>query len=369
MKKILLGIVCDGNAGGVDKHILNFYRGIRKNSVKIDFLTNIENNPLGQELKQNGSELFCIKSLKNPLKQYSQVKQIIKKYNYDIVYLNISTAMAFPILLAAKNNSVEIIIAHSHSAGLDIQNKLKRCIFTILHKAAKPLIKYSCTHFLTCSQKAAEWMFSKSLIENGKVKYIQNAVNVEDFCFDSKKREEIRKKYGLQEKFIIGNVGNLCYQKNHLFLLQVIKKAIEKDDTVHLMIAGDGPLKKKIQKRIISLGLENNVSLLGQVKIKEGYMSAFDVFALPSRFEGMPIVSVEAQCCKLPCVLSNTISKEAKISNMCEFVSIKKAEIFSEALLKFKNINREEFQISGELSRFDIKTQLSELKKVIDREI
>lgn len=365
MKKILIGIICDGNAGGLDNYILNFYQKVLNDSIKIDFLTNIADNPLKQKVAQNGSDVFCIPSLNNPVKQYSEAKKLFEEQNYDIVYLNISTAVTFPVFLAAKMAKVKKIIAHSHSSGFDIQNKYKRFIMTVLHKICKHILSVCCTDFLTCSQKAAEWLFTKSAIRNNDIKHIQNTIDITKFQFDQTKRDSIREQLNLKDKFVIGTAGNMVFVKNHLFLLDVFSIIAKKDDSARLVIAGDGPLFSLIENRIKNLKLSDKVILPGRIDISKGYMSAFDVFALPSFFEGMPIVSLEAQCAKLPCVLSDTITRESKISNMCDFSTIKNADIFANAILKYKGINRESFAFTKDLQCFSSESQKEVFRNII----
>ncbi len=352
MKKMLIGIIVDGKAGGVDKYILDFYR-VAKDNAKVDFLSNFDTPKLRKELEENGSKLFTVSSLKNPLKQYKQAKKIIMDNNYDIVYMNISTSLTFPVLKAAHDCKVKSIVAHSHSAGYDCQNDLNRKIMTFLHKLCKNSLCRNANIFLTCSQKAAEWLFTKKIAKSKKVITIQNKIDTTKFTFNGAKRDEIRKSLKITDKFVIGNVGNMVYQKNQEFLIEVFKSITEKSPDAVLVIIGDGILMGKIKQKIADYGLQEKVLLLGKVNASDGYMSAFDVFALPSHFEGMPIVSVEAQCSSLPCVFSDKITKEAEISNMCKFLPITNAELWAESILSFKNTNRSDMKLTKDLSNFD----------------
>ena len=367
MKKVIIGMICDGQAGGVDKHILNFYDSVKSEDCKIDFLTNIPDHPKKAFFNSNGSDIYCISGLNHPVRQYQQARDLFTKENYDIVYMNISTAITYPVIKAAHDAGVKKIIVHSHSSGYDCTNPLKRAVFTCIHKLCKPKICKYATDFLTCSDKAAEWMFVKDICVHKQYQMIYNAVDTEKFRFNEEKRAEIRKELQLENKFVIGNIGNMVYQKNQLFLLDILTEVLKQCDHAHLVIIGDGPLMGQIQEKADLLGLHENISLLGKQDASLGYMSAFDVFALPSNFEGLPIVSVEAQMTSLPCVLSDTITKMASISNMCDFVSTKSVQQWASALLKYKDTDRSDFMaIDGE--HFVLSKQKNTFIDILDTE-
>lgn len=359
MKKILVGFIMDGKAGGIDRYLLNFFDSVKGNDVEIDFLTNSVAPELKKYIEAGNGNLIEVSSLMHPFKQYREIYDLVKKNRYDKAYFNISTGIAFPAVRAARKAGLKQVIVHSHNSGYDCLNPLKRKFMILLHNLAKGQICKYATDFYTCSDKAASWLFTRKVTESGAVVHIQNAIDTSEFSFSQEKRDEIRCRLGVEDKFVIGNVGNALYQKNHFFLIDVFAKAAEKDKDAVLILIGDGPLESAIKEKIESLGLRDRVMMLGRVNASDGYMSAFDVFALPSVFEGMPIVSVEAQCSSLPCVFSNTITDEAKISNMCEFVSIEanSVEKWADALLKYKNADRSKMKITKDLSCFEVKNQ------------
>ncbi len=366
MKKILIGMICDGKAGGIDKYLLNFYDSVKSEGLHIDFLTNKKDAGLEKALKESGSNLYEVASLIHPVRQYRDVKRLVQENGYDVLYMNISTALAFPALKAAHDCGVEKVVLHSHSSGYDCENAVKRWLFTCLHFLCKPLVSKYANRFYTCSDKAAEWMFVKRIIAPKRYQTIFNTVDTSKFCFDKDKRDLLRREMDVENKFVIGSVGNMCYQKNPLFLIDSFYQLQQTASDAVLVMIGDGPLFFDVKQRVEEYDIVEKVRFLGKVDASRGYMSAFDVFALPSNFEGLPIVSVEAQCCGLPCVLSDTISHEACISNMCRFAPITSARDFADVLLMFKDINREDFQLNGDLAMFSVEAQRPLLKTVID---
>ncbi len=364
MKKILIGMICDGNAGGVDKYILRFYNSLKDNNYKIDFLTNSKDKALEKELNSQGSQLFEVAGLTHPIKQYKQAKEIIKIGSYDVVYMNISTALSFPVLKAAYDLKVKKVIAHSHSSAYDCNNTLKRKIFTFLHKLCKGFVcKYANT-FVTCSDKAALWMFDKKTNTQKEIITVYNCVDKSKFAPNTKKREAIRKELGLEDKFIIGFVGNILYQKNPSFLIDIFAAAKKEIKNAHLLIIGDGPLKNTIKEKIAALGLKKDVTMLGRIKIEGGYYDAFDVFVLPSVFEGLPTVMVEAQMNNTPCVVSDKITHMSKIINACDFVSINSVDAWVEKLKDYVDFNKESIIFNNNAANFDEQKQIKTFLKV-----
>ena len=365
MKKVLIGMVHDGTAGGVDKYILNFFASVNGQGVQIDFLTNLAENPFLRKTGSPTSKLFCVSGLSHPIRQYRQVKSILQN-GYEVLYLNVSTALTFPAFLAARHSGVRKIIVHSHSSGYDCANSAKRHVMTVLHRLCKPLLCRCATDFLSCSDKASEWMFTNRVLKKKTVKIIRNTADLTLFHYDDEKRQAIRRQLGVEDRFVIGYVGNLVYQKNPLLLPDILKEIVKRDPYAVLVVIGNGPYRQALENKIAAYGLQEHVFLLGKVDASQGYMSAFDAFVLPSHFEGMPIVSVEAQCSKLPCVFSDTITPMARISNMCDFVPAASAEQFADALLKYKSTDRRDHKISAELHEFSLQAQISTLRNVLE---
>ncbi len=366
MKKILIGMICDGKAGGIDKYLLNFYDSVKSEGLRIDFLTNKKDAGLEKALKESGSNLYEVASLIHPVRQYRDVKRLVEENGYDVLYMNISTALAFPALKAAHDCGVEKVVLHSHSSGYDCENAVKRWLFTCLHFLCKPLVSKYANRFYTCSEKAAEWMFTRGINRRKGYRIILNAVDTAAFVFSQEKRRHFREKLDIDDKFVIGNVGNLCYQKNPLFLIAVFREVLKKEPNAHLVMIGDGVLMPKLKKRIDKYHLADKVSLLGRVDVSQGYMNAFDVFALPSNFEGLGIVYIEAQYTRVPCVASDRVPSLARICNMMCFVPLDVRK-WAEQILQYREVDKDAFVFtSGD--GFVLSQQKQELFSILDIE-
>lgn len=340
MKKVLLGVIMNGRAGGIDKYLLDVYESLRTDGYSFDFLTNDIDVDLEQKLEDKGSNLFEIPRFTNPIGQYKEIKRIVSENAYDTVYFNISTALMCFGVLAARKAGAKRVVVHSHSSAYDCPNKTKRVVMTLIHKICKPILCKFTTDFCSCSKLASKWMFTNKVVRSGRVKMVYNAIEVEKFKFDSQKRVQMREKLGLGNSLTVGHIGNFLYPKNHEFIIDVFNQLLKKEPSAKLLLIGDGTLFEIIKDKAKQLGIEEQILFEGRQMNSNDYLQAMDVLVLPSIFEGLPIVSVESQINGLPTLLSNRITDEAKIMNSCEFLSIDSEDLWVNKILEYKNYDR-----------------------------
>lgn len=331
-KKILIGYIQNGYAGGVDKYILNLISSVRKEIYEITLLSNQMDLELCERLEKDNVILCSVPSLKNPIKQYRSIKKIIDENKYDVVYFNISTAIHCLGLLAAKKCKVANRIVHSHSSDVDIENKYKRCIMRILHNFCKKLISNSATTFVGCSQRAGEWMFTPKVLKTDNYFVVHNSVNLKKFIYDDSIRQKMRKEMGWINKKVLIHVANFTYQKNNEFIIEVFKRVYKKEPDSVLVLIGKGTKEERIRDLVKQYGLEDSVFFFKDIPNVYDYLQAADLFLLPSHFEGYPISALEAQVNGVPCFLSDKITKESKITETCVFLPLKVA-IWAEEIL------------------------------------
>lgn len=366
MKKILLGFIMDGHGGGVDNYLLNFVDAVWQEGVQIDLLTNKADTELKKALGRYGAHLYETANLKHPLRQFRQVRYLIRKEGYEIVYLNVSTSMDMIAAFAARSCGVPRRILHSHSGGNDCESVIKRMIFDILQKMCRPVFYRAGNEYCGCSKKAGYWMFPKKIVESNRFQVIYNAVNRDRFAYLPSVRSKVRRELELEGRFVIGTVGNLTYVKNHGFLLQVFSELKKRERDAVLLLVGDGIRRKMTEDQAEALGLAGSVRFLGRRSDVDRLMQAMDVFVLPSWFEGLPTVGIEAQCTGLPCVISDTVTEETRITDRCCFVSLKKsAEYWAEKILEMKELDRSSVRYMTEAEVYDLRSQQTRLKALI----
>lgn len=365
MKKILIGFIMDGNAGGIDKYLLNFLKTVHMKNVQIDFLTNSIDLKLQEKLKEYHSSLYEIANLKHPLTQYRQVRKIIRENGYDTVYFNISTAIDCIAAIAAKHEGVKRRLIHSHSSGNDCENVWKRTIFNMIHDFCRCFLYRYATEYYGCSEKAGLWLFPKKIVNSDRFDVIYNAVDRKRFSYQPEIREEVRETLDLKGRFVVGHVGNFCYQKNHTFLLQVFAEVVKKEPKAVLLLAGDGPSFNRMKEFAGELGIKSQILFLGRRTDADRLYQAMDVFVLPSNFEGLPIAGIEAQSSGLPCIMSSTITRESRITKQCEFLSFQEGmEHWANVILKQRK-KRKAAEFLPTAENYDLAKQEEQLRRLI----
>lgn len=350
------------NRGGIESYMMNYYRNFDKSKVQVDFVAiGHERAAYDDEIESLGGRMYYLpKKSKNYLGYQKGLRDIFKSGKYKIVHTHMD-AMGMTVLKQAKKCNIPIRIAHSHNTQHLTNNFIK---FKINEYARKNINKYS-THMFACSELAGRWLFGDREFEDGKVKMIKNAIDMKKFEFNPEKRKNIREKYGIfNNETLIGHIGRFDYQKNHSFIIDLFKKISEKDETMKLMLIGDGHLRGKIEKKIDEVNIKNKVILTGVLDNPQDYYNAFDIFLLPSHFEGLGIVAIEAQVNGLTCILSNTVPNESKVSENTKFVSIDDEKLWINFILRIKEnkidrkINKQDIINLG----YDIKSESRKLQ-------
>lgn len=315
-------------AGGIESFIMNVYRNIDRSKVQFDFLlTRDEEEFYDEEVKTLGGRKITINVDKKKnvfvrvFLESKQLYKILKNSDYNIVHVHSGTPLRVLYLVAAKLANVKTRIYHSHSAevkGPHSMLKIKKQIF----KCLKTLFKFVGTDFFACSEAAAEWMYPQNLLKNNQVKVIYNGIELDKFKFNPEVRSQYRKELGIEDNFVIGHIGRFTNQKNHDFLIDIFNELYKMDKTARLLLIGAGELEDDIHKKVERLGLSDKVLFLGVRSDVNKIMQSMDVFLLPSNYEGLPVVGVEAQAAGLQCVFSDNVTKEVAITQNTQFMSL-----------------------------------------------
>lgn len=350
--KRLLCIVSSMDRGGAETFLMKIYRQLDKTKYQMDFCVSKEKNGFyDNEIKTMGGKIFYVPpKSKKPIKNFLEIKEIVKKEKYNSVLRTSQQSLAALDLLAAKCGGANNLIYRSSNAGLNgnIFSRILNNFFSFLPRSI-PNIK------LAPSTEAAEFVFGKKSVENGKVYILHNAINYDDFKFNLKVRSKVRKELNIDEKVVYGHIGRFNIQKNHMFLLDVFNEIYKKNRNSVLLLIGNGELKNDILNKINTLKLNDSVFLLGLQDNVSNYLMAMDKFIFPSLFEGMPNVIIEAQASGLPCYISNTITKEANITGLVKYISLNdSSKEWASIILKDKINLREDYRKEFIDNNYDI---------------
>lgn len=341
--------------GGVETFLMNYYRNIDRNKIQFDFINMYDKLCFQDEIIKLGGKIYKVPNVKkNPIGYYKNIIKVIKNNKYQIVHINmLSMANILPIL-AAKKAGVKHIIAHSHNT-----NTPKGLLRKILDKLNKNIVLKNATDLFACSENAGIWMFGKEKDFN----IINNAVDVKKFKYDEEKRKEMRKQLKVENKFVIGHVGRFCEQKNHEFLIEIFKKISQEREDAVLLTIGEGELKNQIIEKVKKYNLQNKVIFLNPVSNVNDYLQAMDVFVLPSKFEGLPVVAVEAETNGLKVITSNTVSKELPIKELTEYCSLENIEEWCDQLEQKNIVNRKDRTKDISKANYSIEKESRKLEK------
>lgn len=364
----ILQVNASSKFGGVSNMILNYCRNFNKEKFICDFLSPettsyydfIEeiNNQLNGHIYELGIKF------KGPFKYlalYKSMNKFLKQNKYDIIHINSGLLMYnFIVAYVAKKHKIKRIIVHSHSSIA------YRGIKKIIAGFIKKMLSKVSTDYLACSLEAAKSMFPAKIINEKKYIILNNAIDVSKYKYNEIIRNEIRTKLNLNNKLVIGHIGRFVKVKNHKFLLEIFSEIMKIHKESSLVLVGDGELIGEIRDYAQKLGVEENVVFLGNQLNTSDFYQAFDVFILPSFYEGLPVVSIEAQTSGLPCYLSNTISKECNLTNNVTFLSLNDSakewaiKIYND-YKTFKRKNKVEDIISG---GFSIQQETKKLEEI-----
>ena len=289
--------------GGFENFIMNIYRKMDRSKIQFDFIVHKKkDNAYDEEIESLGGRLFYVtRKSKNPVKNFFQIRSIIKKQNYEIACRHSDSAFTVVDLLAARLGGAKKVIMHSHSTTT---GNVK------IHKFFRTWMGVVPTHRFACSQAAGKWMFG-----NLDYTFVPNAIDTSQYLYHADIRESMRKEWNVKDKNVYGHVGNFVYAKNHLFLLDVFKQITLKDEKAILFLIGEGELREEIEAKIQELELKDKVVLTGRRKDVVNFLQMFDLFFFPSVYEGLPVSMVEAQCSGLKCLISDCITEEIMLTD------------------------------------------------------
>ena len=354
------------NGAGIEQVVMNYYGAIDRSKIQFDFFIFSSSRHIpAEEIKSMGGGLYLMCGLKMPLRYLRTLTEQLRKGNYDIVHCHLGTLSFIP-LLAAKRAGVRVRILHNHSTS----GGKRELVRNIAKAVFKPFAKMFATERLACSEYAARWMYGNVPvcgIDEPKPKnaamVLRNAINIEKFRYDGHKRTAARGELGIASgTLLFGHVGRFCPQKNHQFLIDIFAEIVKQHPNSRLLLVGEGADMELIQARVITAGLAGKVLFAGQRSDVDRLYCAMDCFVLPSNYEGLGMVGIEAQCAGLPCLFSDKVPREVKITPMAQFLSLKtSAAGWAFAAINLAKTKRRDTSEEAAAAGYDIKVEAKKL--------
>lgn len=339
---------------GTETFIMNVFRNINRQKIMFDFLlfTQAIENGYYQEAESLGAKIYRLPERKSGVVKYWRaLDRFFKEHarEYDAVHFNGNSFTSVTAVYYAKKYKIPIRIVHSHNSSTrGFHNK-------ILHKLNKLFIHKIATDYLACSDRAAIWAYGNTSVL-AKSKIINNGINLDEYHYNECLRGQVRREMEIEKEFVIGNVGRLTNVKNHVYLIDVFAKIKEIRKNSLLLIVGEGELRDFLHEKVKALGLDGSIKFLGIREDISKIMQAMDVFVMPSLYEGLPFVLIEAQAAGLPCFVSDTISRKVALTPSLKFLDItSRPEVWAEAIVADSRVSREVISNSELLKNYSIK--------------
>ena len=358
------------NPGGVESVIINYYRAINKNIFQFDFLCNsYEKIAYEDEIHALGGKTIHFPARSQNFFKYKvELEHFFKEHGneYHAIWVNVCSLANIDYLKLAKKYGIQKRIIHSHNSQ-NMDSRLRG----VLHLFNKRNIEQYATDFWACSSDAADWFFKPKLRE--RVVQIHNAIDISKWTVHIEKRNKYRNQLKWNDKFIIGNIGRLHYQKNQTFLLDIFKELEVLQPEARLILIGQGEDEVTLKEKVSQLGLNEKVYFAGVQYDIVGWLSMFDMFVFPSLFEGLPLVSLEAQANGITMLASEyAVPKDARINqNFVSFSLKKDAKDWAEKIVELKeNVERtDKKRIQNNFSNtgYDINIEVRKLERLFLR--
>lgn len=360
--------VCGGlDRGGLESFIMNVYRSIDRSQIQFDFLLSKKGGALESEAISMGANIYYVPARNKGFKSYNQnLDEFFLSHasEFAAVHINASTLSLLEPLKYATKYGIKTRILHSHSSSISGSK-----LHYFLHLWNKHNVKKWANYYFGCSDLALKWFYQGTGVYD-KSRLIANGVDSSLYIYNPLDSSEIRKEFNIPEDaVVIGHVGRIMWIKNHAFLVDVFNEYSKINPNSYLMIVGEGPLKEEVENKVSNLGISQNVIFTGSRGDVNRLLQAFDIFVMPSHYEGLPMVLVEAQSAGLPVLCSDTISMDSKLTDSYYTLKLDAGttawcETISKILSSHKRTNAQDMIINA---GFDIKSTTKILTKIYCR--
>lgn len=308
------------DSGGKKNLVMEYYRHIDREKVQFDFICDSDSQAIpDEEIASLGGRVYRIPPYQHIFSNMREMKRICKENKYPVMHAWNSTMNLFPMKVA---KSVGIPVRISESLSMAHEGDWK----TILKKILRPMSKWYATHYMSCGDDCGRWQFGDKLFNAGKVDVFKTVINTEFNAYNAEVREKTRKEFGWEDKIVVGHIGRFTAQKNSVHLIEIFAAVARKEPKAVLCLIGDGELKEAMMAKIKELGIEKQVNYLGRREDIQQFYNAMDCFLLPSLYEGLPVVGLEAESCGLPMFFSTEVTREANACELGHFIPLSASE-------------------------------------------
>lgn len=304
------------NSGGKKSLVMEYFRHIDRSKFQFDFICDADSVALpADEIQALGGRVFIIPPYQKIFSNMFAMYKICRKNNYKIMHAYNSTMNIFPMFVAWLSG---IPVRISESISMAHKGEWK----TVLKIILKPMSKWFANCYMACGSDCGRWQFGEKTFCAGKVDVFKSVIDTGKNDYDAELRVKTRNSYGWENKVVVGHIARFTEQKNSVRVIEVFAAIAKKENNAIMCLIGDGPLRNAMFKRAEELGISDKIVYLGRREDIQQFYNAMDGFILPSLYEGLPIVGLEAMCSGLPVIFSSEITKELCVPNLSYFVEL-----------------------------------------------
>ena len=289
--------------GGTERYVVALMREAVRRGYRFDFLVwSPDNGGYSREVESMGARIFRIPSRRRPLRHAAALREFMERHgaDYDAVHMSAGSLTNIAPLIYASKAGIPIRMMHIHSVSCrGLHNRL-------LHYLNRRRIGRYAGVLLACSEAGREWGYGATPAY-GRSLVAPNGIDVRRYSFDAESRLALREEWGVGERYLFGIVGRLSGEKNHRFLMESFAGYRRNGGKGMLLVAGDGPEREVLEREAARLMLGDAILFTGYRSDVDRIYSAIDTLVMPSRFEGMPTVMLEARAAGLPVLVSDRV--------------------------------------------------------------
>ncbi|MDE6275155.1 MAG: glycosyltransferase [Clostridia bacterium] len=347
--------------GGIGSVILNMLKEMDRQKFAPTVLLTYD-SLFEEDLKKLNVPVLKICPFGKSIKKYNEeLENIFANNQFHYVWINNTSKVDVGIFKLAKKYGVKTI---SHSHGSASEGKLyKRIISRIWEIFTSRVFYKNLDIAIACSQKSADYFYSKRYMAKHKVHMLLNTIDTKKFEFNEDLRTVVREELGIaKEEKALFAVGRITQVKNPHFMIDLISTL---PSAYKLVLVGDGDMREEVNNYISKCNLQDRVIMLGSRNDVNRLINGADVYILPSFNEGYPVAVIEAQASGLPCIISDTITGEVALFDDCKMISLKDINAWKQAILEIENKNREECARKVEELGFDNKAYAVKFEDIL----
>ncbi len=368
MKKVLI-VTSPLRVGGFDVVATNLQSHLDKDRFECTFyIKGEEVGPLEEKAIKSGAKIIHQPdSVKGYFAEYKNLKKVMREGNYDVVHSHLMFYSGL-VMRAAYKSGVRKRVPHSHMTNPCMENRsyIKRRLFDVYSFIMKLWLRKYSTDLIACGPETGEYLYGKKAFKKRGI-ILNNGIDLSSYKYNSAVRQEMRREMNLDGKLVVGHVGRLNYVKNHKFLVDVFYEIQKKVPESVLLIVGDGEQRDSIEKKAETLGIADKVVITGIRNDVARLLQGMDVFVFPSLYEGLPVTLIEAQATKLPCLISDSVSRYSKQNENVEFMPLASApDLWAQKAVSLAREDRESVSCERVTEAYDINKVAERLGRIYE---